>query len=205
VTARWAAVLFDVDGVLLDSEVAHRAVYREWARRRGLDQDLVHATTQGRRRVDALQILVPDRPIDEEHRLLNELMAGQEQAITAYPGAADILAGVATSALVSSSRRSSAEARFRRLGLQLPDVRVFGEDVTAGKPSPEGYLAAAAVLDVDPAECLVIEDSPAGVDAGRAAGCMVYAVASTQPPSELGRAHEVFASLAEVAGRALLG
>lgn len=170
---RWS-VLFDVDGVLVDSADAHRRVWEGWARRRGLDPRAVHAATQGRRRIDTLRLLVPERPVEDENRLLDELMAAEEPRITAYPGAADLLRSLPASAwaVVTSSRAAATVSRLRTLGLPVPSVRICAEDVSDGKPSPTGYLAAAKALSVEPGSCVVVEDSPAGVEAGRAAGCL---------------------------------
>ena len=202
---RWAAVLFDVDGVILDSGNAHRAAWHEWARRRGLDPHEVHATTQGRRRADILQLLAPDRPVVDEHQLLDELMATHEAGISTYPGAPDLLASLSNWGVVTSSRGIAVTTRFRSLGLPVPDVRICAEDVPEGKPSPAGYLAAAAALGADPARCLVIEDSPAGIEAGRGAGCTVYGVATTHTPEALSRAHVVFATLQDGASHIKAG
>ncbi|GHE32701.1 HAD-IA family hydrolase [Streptomyces capitiformicae] len=85
----------------------------------------------------------------------------------------------------------------------MPEVCVCAEDVSEGKPSPEGYLTAAARLGVDPVRCLVVEDASAGIAAGLAAGCTVYAVGSTQGPEELRDAHRCFGSLGEAVGAVL--
>jgi sugar-phosphatase len=191
-------VLFDVDGVLLDSGAAHRDVWHGWARHHGLDPAAVHAATQGRRRVDILRQLAPGHSPEVENRLLDTLMAERESVITAYAGAAHLLASLPRRALVTSSRAKSVLARFHMLGLPVPEVRICAEDVPEGKPSPAGYLAAAAGLGVDPTECLVIEDAPAGIEAGRAAGCTVYAVATTHAPEALSNAHAVFATLQDL-------
>ena len=202
---QWAAVLFDVDGVLLDSGNAHRAVWHEWARHRGLDPHEVHAATQGRRRADILQLLVPDRSAVDEHQLLDKLMATHEADISAYPGVPELLASLSNWGVVTSSRGNAVTTRFRSLGLTVPDVRICAEDVPAGKPSPAGYLAAAVALGADPSHCLVIEDSPAGIEAGRAAGCTVYGVATTHTPKALSRAHIIFATLQDGANHIKAG
>lgn len=192
-------MLFDVDGVLLDSGAAHRGVWQDWARHHGLDPEAVHAAAQGRRRVDILRQLAPGHSPEVENRLLDTLMAERESGITAYAGAAQLLASLPRRALVTSSRAQSVLARFHMLGLPVPEVRICAEDVPEGKPSPAGYLAAAAGLGVNPTECLVIEDAPAGIEAGSAAGCTVYAVATTHAPEALSNAHAVFATLQDLA------
>jgi sugar-phosphatase len=196
-------ILFDFDGVLVDSGDAHRRVWEGWAKLRGLDPAMVFATTQGKRRIDTLRALTPDRPLAEENQLLDELMAAEEPHIRAYPGASELLRSLLPQqwAVVTSSRRNAVVSRLTACGLPLPAVRICAEDVSHGKPAPGGYLAAAEALSAVPAECLVIEDSPAGVAAGLAAGCTVYAVSTTHTPGRLHMAHGVFASLVDVAKR----
>ncbi|WNZ08902.1 HAD-IA family hydrolase [Streptomyces sp. 11x1] len=194
-------VLFDVDGVLLDTADAHGRVWQAWARERGLDPEAVWQATQGRRRADILRSLAPERDPAGEHQALDRLMAAEEPGIRAFDGAAGLLRALPPGrwAVVTSSRAEPTAARLARTGLVVPEVRVCAEDVSEGKPSPEGYLTAAARLGADPARCLVVEDAPAGVAAGLAAGCTVYAVASTHHPDELRGAHGCFGSLREAA------
>ncbi|MFI6491909.1 HAD family hydrolase [Streptomyces sp. NPDC050564] len=190
-------VLFDVDGVLIDTADAHARVWRAWARLRGLDPETVWRVTQGKRRTDILRLVAPALDPAEEHRVLDRLMAAEEPGFRAFDGAAALLRALPSHrwAVVTSSRATPTAARLARTGLPVPAVRVCAEDVVEGKPSPEGYLTAAARLAVDPSRCVVVEDSPAGVEAGLAAGCTVYAVASTHRLAELGRAHACFPSL----------
>lgn len=132
-------------------------------------------------------------------------MATEEPGFRAFDGAAGLLRALPPGrwAVVTSSRAGPTAARLARTGLVVPEVRVCAEDVSEGKPSPEGYLTAAARLGTDPARCLVVEDAPAGIAAGLAAGCTVYAVASTHRPEELRDAHVCFGSLKEAAGAVL--
>ncbi|WP_149826514.1 HAD-IA family hydrolase [Streptomyces tailanensis] len=199
------AVLFDVDGVLIDTADAHARVWRAWARERGLDPEAVWVATQGRRRADILRLVAPERDPGEEHRALDRLMAAEEPGFRAFPGAAGLLRALPVGrwAVVTSSRAEPTAARLARTGLMVPEVRVCAEDVTEGKPSPEGYLKAAERLGAAPSRCLVVEDSPAGVAAGLAAGCTVYAVASTHGAGQLRDAHVCFGSLEEAAGTVL--
>ncbi|MGW1674559.1 HAD-IA family hydrolase [Streptomyces sp. NPDC002324] len=197
------AILFDVDGVLIDSGAAHERVWKAWAERRELDPDHVFAVTQGKRRVDTLRALAPHRSEDEENELLNALMAKEEASIRAYSGVSALLRDLAPDrwAVVTSSRGDAIVRRFEAEGLPVPAVRICAENVPEGKPSPLGYLAAAKALAVDPAACVVVEDSPAGVEAGLAAGCTVYAVASTRPAEQLRKAHVTYESFDQIADR----
>lgn len=195
-TPHFAAVLFDVDGVLIDSGACHTRVWEQWARLRGLNPEYVRQVTQGRRRSDTLRIVAPSLDMAAEERALDRLMAVEEARMRPYPDAAQVLRAVPTAwAVVTSSRREATRSRMERLGLPLPEVRICAEDVRHGKPAPDGYLAAAARLDVDPYGCLVIEDSPAGIRAGRAAGCTVHAVTTTHPAELLTEADACFPTL----------
>ncbi|MGW7342582.1 HAD-IA family hydrolase [Streptomyces sp. NPDC054854] len=195
-TTTLRAALFDVDGVLIDSGAAHDRVWTSWAILRGLDPKYVRQVTQGKRRLDTLRIVGPDLDVAEENRVLDRLMATEEEAMRPYPDAADVLHALTMPwAVVTSSRREATRLRMERLGLPVPRVRVCAEDVQSGKPSPDGYLAAAEQLGVDPRHCVVVEDSPAGIQAGRAAGCTVYAVTTTHGVELLAGADACFPSL----------
>ncbi|MGW6835820.1 HAD-IA family hydrolase [Streptomyces sp. NPDC054949] len=188
--------MFDVDGVLINSGAAHNRVWTSWAILRGLDPKYVRQVTQGKRRLDTLRIVGPDLDVAEENRVLDRLMATEEEAMRPYPDAADVLHALTMPwAVVTSSRREATRLRMERLGLLVPRVRVCAEDVQSGKPSPDGYLAAAEQLGVDPRRCMVVEDSPAGIQAGRAAGCTVYAVTTTHGVELLAEADACFPSL----------
>jgi sugar-phosphatase len=195
-TLRLAAVLFDVDGVLIDSGACHARVWQAWARLRGLDPEYVRRVTQGRRRSDTLRIVAPGLDAVRENRVLDRLMAAEEAAMRPYPDAAGVLGGLTLPwAVVTSSRREATVTRMGRLGLPVPEVRVCAEDVRHGKPAPEGYLAAARRLSVDPRRCTVIEDSPAGIRAAHAAGCAVHALTTTHPADALAEADACFPTL----------
>ncbi|WP_424215722.1 HAD-IA family hydrolase (plasmid) [Streptomyces sp. BI20] len=192
------AVLFDVDGVLVDSGDVHGRVWRAWARVRGLDPEYVFEVTQGRRRSDTLAVVAPGCDPGVENELLDALMAEEEQGITAFPDVARVLGGLRVPwAVVTSGRGEATRLRLRRLGLPVPEVRVCAEDVRRGKPAADGYLVAAARLGVRPERCLVVEDSPAGVRAGSAAGCRVHAVTTTHSTSDLAAADACFGALAD--------
>lgn len=196
-----SAVLFDVDGVLIDSGAVHGRVWDAWARLRGLDPEYVRQVTQGRRWADTLRIVAPHLDAAEQHRALDAFMAREEPGMRAYEGAELLRALTLPWAVVTSSDGASTRRRLAALGLPVPEVRVCAEDVAEGKPSPEGYLAAAARLGVEPGRCVVVEDSPAGVAAGRAAGCVVHAVATTHSVGELGGADLCFGTLVQAVGQ----
>ncbi|MER5640277.1 HAD-IA family hydrolase [Kitasatospora sp. NPDC002227] len=181
----FSAVLFDVDGVLLDSAPAYRAVWDTWSLSRGLDPDVVWPLTYGRRPKDTVRDVAPELDPAVEYAELLRLLGEDRTGFPAFPGAAGLLGSLDRWAIVTSGRRDAVHERFALAGLPLPEVQVCEHDVALGKPAPDGYLLAAARLGVDPAACLVVEDAPAGVLAGKAAGCTVLALTTGLPAEAL--------------------
>ena len=185
-----AAVLFDCDGVLVDSAMSVERAWRGWAAERGLDGDGVMAIAHGRRTEDTLRELGFTADLAAEVDRIEGAEIADASDVTAFPGAATALATLPPEAwaVVTSGTRGLATARLAAAGLPLPAVLVTADDVVAGKPDPEGYLEAARRLGVPPADCLVLEDAPAGVQAALAAGMRVVALPTTHPAEELAAA-----------------
>jgi len=180
-TAR--ALLLDMDGTLVNSDAVVERCWQRWSERHGLDAGEVMKVVHGRQGYASMALLLPDRPM--EHNLAdNARMLAEETAdmdgVVAIPGAAEFLASLRglPHALVTSADVALSTARMAAAGLELPDVRVTAESVGASKPDPEGFLKGAAELGVDPADCIVFEDSAAGIQAGRSAGMRVVGVGS---------------------------
>ncbi|MCX4571915.1 HAD-IA family hydrolase [Streptomyces sp. NBC_01571] len=194
------AVLFDVDGVLLDSTEAHRRVWDAWAGLRGLNADAVWPLTFGRRPEDTVRLAAPELDPSQERLVLDQLLE-QQHAFPAVDGAVELLLGLPGDAwaIVTSGDRVSVHARFAAADLPLPRVHVYGGDVVQAKPAPECYLKAAAALGLDPSACLVVEDAPAGVAAGKAAGCRVAGFTSTHDRDGLHPADLFFDTHADTA------
>ncbi|MFI0810176.1 HAD-IA family hydrolase [Streptomyces echinatus] len=178
-TAR--ALLLDMDGTLVNSDAVVERIWRRWAERNGLDGDEVMKVVHGRQGHASMAVLLPGRPV-EQNLADNARMLAEETAdtdgVVEIAGAGAFLAsldGVAH-ALVTSADVALATARMNAAGLPMPAVRVTAESVGASKPDPEGFLKGAAELGVDPADCVVFEDSGAGIAAGRAAGMRVVGV-----------------------------
>lgn len=178
-TAR--ALLLDMDGTLVNSDAVVERVWRRWADRHGLDGDDVMAVVHGRQGYASMALLLPDRPMEQNHadnaRMLAEETADMD-GVVPVPGAEAFLASLrdVPHALVTSADVALSTARMGAAGLPLPEVRITAESVGASKPDPEGFLKGAAELGVAPEDCVVFEDSGAGIAAARAAGMRVVGV-----------------------------
>jgi len=164
---RISAVLFDLDGVLVESAKATERAWLDWAATNGIDESALRSAMHGVRSADVIRALRPalDAAVESEW---------------------------------VERRQAEDTAGLRAVGIEPPAVMVFAGDVARGKPDPEGYLTAARRLGVEPAEALVVEDAPPGIEAGRAAGMATVAVTSTHSREELGAADAVLGSLAEL-------
>ena len=178
-TAR--ALLLDMDGTLVNSDAVVERIWRRWSERHGLDGDEVMKVVHGRQGHASMAVLLPDRPVQQNladnARMLAEETADME-GVVEVPGAAAFLASLSglPHALVTSADVPLSTARMAAAGLALPTVRITAESVGASKPDPEGFLKGAAELGVAPADCVVFEDSGAGIAAGRAAGMRVVGI-----------------------------
>ncbi len=179
------AILVDLDGTLVDSTAPVRRAWNEFAARHGLDPDHVHHFAQGRPSRESVRLLAPDADAAAETLALERAEVGDTDGIFALPGAGQLLTGRRRLAIVTSCSRALANVRLRAAGLPIPPVLVSADDVERGKPDPTCYLLGARRLDVDPARCLVLEDAPAGISAGRAAGAKVLAVRTTHSDADL--------------------
>ncbi|WP_230635859.1 HAD-IA family hydrolase [Sphingomonas sp. Leaf4] len=175
----YAAFLFDMDGTLLDSSAAVERVWRRWCERHGIDADALIAVCHGVRGEDTVRrFATPGMDVDAEAAWLNAAELADVDGIVAIDGIRELIATLALTdwAIVTSAPRNLAEVRLHAIGLPLPPVFVTAEDVSEGKPDPQGFRLAAQRLGVAPEDCLVFEDSPAGVAAGKAAGAAVAIV-----------------------------
>ncbi|HEU4588465.1 MAG TPA: HAD-IA family hydrolase [Gemmatimonadales bacterium] len=195
-----SAVLFDLDGVLVDSTQYVEHQWREWAKWRGLDPAPFLRVCHGRRALETIRLAAPELDAEAEVARFREVPVAEEPEFHAIPGAAELLAALpaGTWAVVTSGSRPMATRRLTSAGLPVPAVLVTAEDVRHGKPSPEGYRRAAERLGVPPADCVVIEDAPPGVEAALAAGMTAVGLTTTHSPEELAAAHHRIASLAEL-------
>jgi mannitol-1-/sugar-/sorbitol-6-phosphatase len=194
------AILFDLDGVLVDSAERVEKTWREWAALHRLDAELVIAAAHGRRTIETVALVAPGLSADEELRALETSEATNTDGVYEIAGARDLLQLLPPKswAIVTSGIRAVAEFRIRYTGLPTPAVMICGEEISRGKPDPEGYLAAARRLGYAPADCVVIEDAPPGIEAAKAAGMRAIGIATTHPAERLVGADLIVARLAEL-------
>jgi sugar-phosphatase len=194
------AVLFDLDGVLVDSTASIERTWRKWAEHRGLDAAKIVEFAHGRRSEETLRSFASHLDADAEARELERIELEDAANVLKVEGAIDLLDALPAEswAIVTSGTRAIATARMSHTGLPIPRVVVSAEDVENGKPDPECYLKAAEKLGVAPENCVVVEDAPPGIRAARSAGMMVVAVPTPHPASELSEAHAVAQALSSL-------
>lgn len=199
------ALLFDLDGVLVDSATCIARAWQRWAERHGCDAQAVIRTSHGRRALETIQQWAPDADAARELALLVAEEAGATSGLCEMAGVRALLGQLPMTcwAIVTSAVRSVAEHRLRFVGLPLPTVLVSGDDVAVGKPDPAGYLEAARRLGLWAGDCVVVEDAPVGIEAARRAGMRVLAVTTSHTRDRLRGATLVVPDLAAVAVHAL--
>lgn len=186
---RCEAVLFDMDGTLVDSSSCVESTWRLWAGKHGVDIDALLRISHGRQNHETIRLIAPHLEKPEEIAFLVQTEEDCHEGIVEVRGARALLDSLGANtpwAVVTSAWRTLAEKRLRLAGLRIPDVLITSDDISHSKPHPEGYLLAAERLGVAPAGCLVIEDAHAGIDAARAAGMTVIGITTTFPREQLG-------------------
>jgi len=175
------ALLFDLDGVLIDSTPAVARVWRRWAMERGFNPDEVVARAHGRPSLTTVREYLPNANHEAENKEVERQEIEDVEGVVPLPGALDLLASLPADrwTIVTSCTRRLAEVRIKAAGLPLPTKMITSSDIHNGKPHPEPYLKGASVLGFSAADCIVLEDVPAGVRAGKAAGAKIVAFPST--------------------------
>ena len=181
------ALLFDLDGVLVDSTACIENTWRSWSALHGLDAEVVVHVAHGRRAEETVLRMAPHLDAAREVAALVALESTTSTGVCEFAGARNLLASlpVQSWAVVTSGVRVVAEHRLRLVGLPIPRIMVCADEVARGKPEPDGYLAAASQLGVASGDCVVVEDAPAGIAAAVAARMRVIAIATTHDPAEL--------------------
>jgi sugar-phosphatase len=199
-------LLFDMDGVLVDSLRAYRDAWVAWATAYAVTREEFPTDLHGLRPKDVIARVRPAADIEEAVEAFDALLDGPAAAhVVAMPGAVDLTRSLEGRpwAIVSSTQRRHVTAMLATAGIPGPPVLICGDDIERGKPDPQGYLLAAERLGAPPGSCTVVEDAPAGIEAARAAGMASIAVATTHEPEELSAADQVFPTLLEAAGALL--
>lgn len=198
IVARAEGLLVDLDGTLVDSTGPVRRAWEAFAARHGLDADRVHRFAHGRPSSETIRLLLPDADHQIEAAAVEDAELRDTDGVRALPGAAELLAAEQPLAIVTSCSTALAETRLGAAGLPIPPVLVSSDGLESGKPDPACFLIGARRLRADPARCVVLEDSPAGIRAGRAAGATVIAVRTTHRDDELGGADAIVDDLAAI-------
>lgn len=191
------AIIFDLDGVLVDSNAIAERHIRIWADLHKIPFQQIEDLRHGRTTAETIRIAAPHLDAEYEARRIESLEAQDANGLVAFAGATRLLAAINPSrwAIATSSKRDTAMTRLMCVGLPTPRVLVTADDVSNGKPAPDAYLLAAERLGVSAANCVVVEDGLAGIEAGRAAGAYVIGVAATLPAVTLASAHVVLSCL----------
>lgn len=182
-----SALLFDLDGVLIDSTPAVARVWTRWATEHGFDPAEVVARAHGRPSLTTIRELLPNADHKAEDRIVERNEIEDLDGVVPLPGVLELLAGIPPHrwTIVTSCTRALAGVRIRHAGVPVPKKFITSTDIVHGKPNPEPYLKAAALMGFDPSDCVVFEDAPAGIRSGKAAGATVVAFRTTAPDSEL--------------------
>ena len=168
--------------------------------RNQLDPESVIAVAHGRRAIETVQLVAPQLSAEAELDSLAASESTTSEGVYEITGARELLEMLPADkwAVVTSGIRAVAEFRLRHAGLPVPPVMICADEISRGKPDPEGYLTAAERLGYSPAECLVIEDAPAGIESARAAGMRVIAITTTYPPRMLTGADAIVERLTDL-------
>ena len=183
------AILFDLDGVLIDSTSCITRHWQAWAARHGLELSAVMQAAHGIRTVETMRLVAPHLDVEKEAERFTAGEIVDTDGVVVIDGAAELLAALPRDAwaIVTSGSAELATARLRRADLPVPSTLVTADDVRQGKPAPDPYLVGAARLGLPVESCVAVEDSPAGIQAACAAGMRVIGIAATHAREELFR------------------
>jgi mannitol-1-/sugar-/sorbitol-6-phosphatase len=199
-TMNCQAILFDLDGTLVDSALRVQRLWLEWGEQNSIDPQSIMDVMHGRRADETIRLVAPHLSLQDEMALLEEIEITDMKGVRPYASAMSLLGKLSPKqwAIVTSGTHRVASARIKHVALPTPEIFITADDVKAGKPAPDGYFLAAKRLGRKPSECLVFEDAPAGIQAGKAAGMRVIAIASSVSKEELSAADVVVQELADI-------
>jgi sugar-phosphatase len=199
-TLNCQAILFDLDGTLIESTLYIERLWQDWGLQHGVTARYMSEVMHGRRAVEIVSSVAPHLQVEDEVYALETEEIVKMEGMKPYPGAKELLSALPRGkwAIATSGSRRVASARLNYAKLPTPDVFITADDVRAGKPAPDAYLLAANGLNVKPSECVVVEDTAAGIQAGKAAGMRTIGIASTRSEESLRQADVVVAQLADI-------
>ena len=194
------AVLFDLDGVLVDSTPCVTRVWTEWALQHGLDPEYVVHTAHGQKAIETVRRVAPQLDAEREFRIIEKMELEDTDGLRLLAGAKELLNALPQEryTIVTSGTRRLATKRLETVGLPVPANMVSADEVSRGKPDPEPYLAGAAAVGFPAGECLAFEDAPSGIRSAQAAGATAIAISTTYTREEVAFASIVIPSLASV-------
>jgi mannitol-1-/sugar-/sorbitol-6-phosphatase len=194
------AVLFDMDGILVSSIGSVERTWTKWSLMRDVDPARTRELAHGRRAIETLTAMRPDLDTEAELKIVEDLEIADNEGLRVLPGVLELLNTLPRDrwTVVTSATERLTRARLADGGIPMPERLVTAEHVTRGKPHPEPFLAGAALLGYAPQQCVVFEDSPSGVQAGREAGCTVIATTFSLPLERLDAAQYVVDDLTGV-------
>ena len=199
-TFNCAAILFDLDGVLVDSTGSVTRQWKRWAQEHNINPQKVVEIAHGVRSIEIVRQLAPHLDAEAEVARLEKREADDQDGVAVMPGAAELVQAIPDGrwCVVTSGTRYLATSRLSLANLPTPRVLVSADDVSKGKPDPEPYLMGARLLGMNPSECLVIEDAPAGIRAAHAGEMKAIGITSTYPASALHEAEAVVQRLEQI-------
>lgn len=194
------AVIFDLDGVLIDSDAAIEERWRQWAEHHDISFADIQAVYHGRPMVEVIEKVAPHLDAEEEVKRMEDVVTAAPESVRAFDGVKEILEGLPPErwAIATSARRRTATNRLDHVDLPTPNVFITANDVQRGKPAPDAYRVAAERLQVDPSDCIVFEDAPSGIEAAHRAGARVIGVAATTDADALADADAVIPSMTAI-------
>jgi sugar-phosphatase len=193
-------VLFDMDGILISSLGSVERCWTRWCQMRGVDPAAALAIVHGCRSIDTVRRLRPDLDAEAENTIIEDMEVEDTEGVHILAGVAEFLASLPSErwTVVTSATERLARVRMAAAGVPVPERFITADQVANGKPHPDPYLAGAALLGFDPADCVVFEDAASGSQAGRAAGCTVIATTFSHSVEDLEAAHHLIPDLTVV-------
>ncbi len=194
------AVLFDLDGVLVDSTPCVTRVWTTWANAHGVDPVYVVHVAHGQKAIETVHKVAPQLDAEREFRSIEQMELDDTDGLRLLPGAKELLKAIPRNryTIVTSGTRQLATKRLQTVGLPVPANIISADEVSRGKPHPEPYIAGAAAIGFPAGECLVFEDAPSGIRSAQAAGATAIGVSTTYTAEEIAFAGLVIPSLAAV-------